>query len=90
MEEGEEASKYFTVYSLETNNLILDMISEFENEYPDIELIYETGEGSEGSTTKSDQIRALNARILAGDGPDVLLLDGLPVESYIQKGILED
>lgn len=90
MKEGEEASKYLTVYSLETNNLILDMISEFENEYPDIELIYETGEGSEGSITKSDQIRALNARILAGDGPDVLLLDGLPVESYIQKGILED
>ncbi len=90
MEEGEEASKYLTVYSLETNNLILDMISEFENEYPDVELVYETGEGSEGSTTKSDQIRALNARILAGDGPDLLLLDGLPVESYIQKGILED
>ena len=79
-----------TVYSLKSNDLILDMISEFQDQYPDVELIYETGEGADGSVTMSDRIRALNARILAGDGPDVLLLDGLPVDSYIEKGILED
>ncbi len=88
--EGEGASSYLTVYSLKRNDLIIDMISEFQDQYPDIELIYETGEGADGSITMSDRIRALNARILAGDGPDVLLLDGLPVDSYIEKGILED
>ena len=25
-----------------------------------------------------------------GNGPDIILLDGLPVESYIEKGLLED
>ena len=88
--EEEGASSYMTVYSLKSNDLILDMISEFQDQYPDVELIYETGEGADGSVTMSDRIRALNARILAGDGPDVLLLDGLPVDSYIEKGILED
>ena len=88
--EEEGPSHYLTLYSLKRNDLILDMISEFQDQYPDIELIYETGEGADGSITMSDRIRALNARILAGDGPDVLLLDGLPVDSYIEKGILED
>ena len=27
---------------------------------------------------------------MAGDGPDVLVLDGLPIEAYIKKGILSD
>ena len=88
--EEEGASSYMTVYSLKSNDLILDMISEFQDQYPDVELIYETGEGADGSVTMSDRIRALNARILAGDGSDVLLLDGLPVDSYIEKGILGD
>ena len=89
-EEGDEPDQSLTVYSLQNNDVILDMISEFQNKYPDIEIIYETGEGAEGSVTIADRIRALNARILAGDGPDVFVLDGLPTESYIKKGILAD
>lgn len=88
--EGEVASNSLTIYSLESNDIILDIISEFQNQYPDIELSYETGEGGEGSISSADRIRALNARILAGDGPDILLMDGLPAESYVEKGILED
>ncbi len=90
--EGEEEKRMdsFVVYSLRRNDIILDLISEFQNQYPEIELIYETGEGAEGAVTVSDHIRALNTGILAGDGPDVLLLDGLPAEFYKEKGILED
>lgn len=87
---GNRPANSLTVYSLKNNDVILDMISEFQTEYPDIEILYETGEGSDGSVTAADHIRALNARILAGDGPDVLVMDGLPTESYIKKGILAD
>ena len=66
------------------------MIAAFREEYPEVEIIYETGEGGEGSTTVSDRIRALNTRILAGNGPDLLIMDGLPEKSYIEKGILAD
>ncbi|QHQ63694.1 extracellular solute-binding protein [Anaerocolumna sedimenticola] len=38
----------------------------------------------------SDYIRALNTELLAGNGADVLVLDGLPVDSYIEKGVLSD
>ncbi len=79
-----------TVYSLETNELIIDMIAEFMMQYPQIDVYYETGEGAEGATLASDRVRALNTRILSGDGPDILILDGLPAQSYIEKGILEE
>lgn len=84
------AEKYLNIYSLTTNDVVLDMIAEFQDMYPEVEIIYETGEGADGSVTAADRIRALNARILAGDGPDILLMDGLPVDSYLSKGILAD
>ncbi len=88
--EDDIATNSLNIYSLKKNEVILDMLSEFQDKYPDTEIIYETGEGSEGTVTVADRIRALNARILAGDGPDILVLDGLPTESYIEKGILAD
>ena len=27
---------------------------------------------------------------MAGEGPDILFMDGLPVNSYIEKGLLAD
>ena len=48
-------------------------------------------EGVEESTaTRSEIIRALNAKLFAGDGADILLLDGLPADSYVEKGVLYD
>ncbi len=89
-EPGEEFLGSFTIYSLKDSDLILDMVAEFQAGHPEIDVFYETSEGGEGSTTATDHIRALNARILAGDGPDVLVLDGLPADSYMEKGILSD
>jgi|GEM_PF-2203998 len=88
--EDDVAMKFLKIYSLERDDVVLDMISEFQEMYPEVEIVYETGDGAEGSITVADQMRTLNARILAGDGPDVLLMDGLPMESYVSKGILAD
>ena len=46
--------------------------------------------GKSPSEVTSDDIRTLNTELLSGNGADVLLLDGLPTQSYIDKGILED
>ena len=53
--EDEAADKTINIYSLKTNEVILDMISEFQNMYPDTEIVYETGEGAEGSITTADR-----------------------------------
>ncbi|MBE5963049.1 MAG: carbohydrate ABC transporter substrate-binding protein [Lachnospiraceae bacterium] len=38
----------------------------------------------------ADVIRALNTELLAGNGADILILDGLPIESYQKKGVLKE
>ena len=52
-------------------------------------LLY-TSSGKTAGEVSTDDIRTLNTELLSGNGADVLLLDGLPVDSYIEKGVLED
>lgn len=40
--------------------------------------------------TSADAVRTLNTQILAGEGPDVLVLDGMPVDDYADQGVLAD
>lgn len=44
----------------------------------------------DNSATVDDVLRALNTRLVAKDGPDLIVLDGLPLQSYIEKGVLKD
>ena len=43
-----------------------------------------------GDSAGADALYALNAEILGGDMPDMLVTCGMPVESYAQKGLLLD
>lgn len=81
-----------TVYglNLEETDTIRQAASMFQLEHPDVRVELIDGQTSAGSTTVSDTIRALNTELLGGNGADLLVLDGLPAESYIKKGILED
>ena len=81
-----------TVYglNLEQTDTIRQAASMFQLEHPDVRVELIDGQITSGSTTVSDTIRALNTELLGGNGADLLVLDGLPAESYIEKGILED
>ncbi len=46
--------------------------------------------GNSNAMTEEDALRALNTELLNGTGPDILILDGLPVNSFVEKGVLED
>lgn len=77
-----------TVYSLEENPTVRQAVSQCMLEHPELEVRYEVGmqEGLE----KEDVIKQLNTRLLAGEAPDVLILDGLPVDSLVEQGLLTD
>lgn len=32
----------------------------------------------------------MNTNIMSGKGPDIIVLDGMPVKSYLEKGLLTD
>lgn len=82
--------KEIKVYSLEDCPVLRQAISVYQSQNPDVYVDLEIGTSGEDSVTVSDALRTLNTDIMAGKGPDILILDGMPVENYIQKGLLED
>lgn len=83
--------KQLRVYSLLENDAIRQAVGTYSKLNPDTYVKYEVGltMGAEG-VTELDALKTLNTEIAAGNGPDVIVLDGLPVDSYIEKGLLED
>lgn len=96
--EAAEKSGTFTVWSLRESDTIRKAFLAFQQAHPELTLDYEvaytaldeaTGESSlpEGKTL-NDVLTTLNADLLAGEGPDVLLLDGLDYTAYVEQGAL--
>ena len=82
--------KKLTVYSLYDNNTVRMAINMFRKEQTDVYVEMKIGVSGEDGVTESDAIKNLNTEILSGEGPDIILLDGMPMDSYIEKGILMD
>ena len=79
-----------TAYSLTENDILRQAIIRYQGANPDIYVEYEVGMDEGGSVTREDAVKKLNTEIMAGKGPDFLLLDGLPVNAYVEKGVLAD
>ncbi|WP_343250982.1 ABC transporter substrate-binding protein [Diplocloster hominis] len=79
-----------TIFGLETSDVIARAVGKYQIANPDVQIVYTTAEAEEGASTTADYIRALNTELLSGKGADLLVLDGLPVDSYIEKGVLTD
>lgn len=82
--------KDITVYSLKENSTIRQAISVFQSKNTDIRVNYVVAMDDEIQGNVSDYIRALNTELLSGNGADILIMDGLPVNSFIEKGVLAD
>lgn len=83
-------SRQITIYSLKQNMTVSKAVSMFRKSNPDVYVKQEIGLSGDYGVTEEDAIRNLNTRLLAGNGPDILLLDKLPVNSYIEKDVLMD
>lgn len=82
--------KTLSVYGLYESKMVEAAVRMFEKEHPEVEVDYQYALGEEESGNPADYIDALNTSLLNKEGADVLMLDDLPVDSYIEKGILED
>lgn len=81
-------SRTLTVYGLDLdcNKTVLQAASLYQLENPDVRMELINGSMAVGGVSKSDTIRSLNAELLNGKGADVLVLDGPPYHSYMEKG----
>ncbi|MCD8151381.1 MAG: extracellular solute-binding protein [Clostridiales bacterium] len=80
-----------TIYVLADDNYSLDtMVSLYKKEHPDVMVTIEYGYSDDDAVTASDALRTLNTEIMAGNGPDLILLDGMDVDTYVENGLLLD
>ncbi|MBD5457443.1 MAG: carbohydrate ABC transporter substrate-binding protein [Lachnospiraceae bacterium] len=78
------------VYSLKENTTIQQAVALYQAANPEVLVQYEVGIAEGSSITRDDALKSLNTKIMAGEGPDVLILDDMPLDSYIEKGLLLD
>ena len=84
------AETELNIYSLYPDDDMTQMITQFQKANPDISVNHEIGLTGEDGMTEADAVRSLNTEILAGNGPDLICLDGFNLESYLEKGVLVD
>lgn len=83
-------SEKLVVYGLEDNETIRQAINLYQTQNPEVYIEFECGMSRDSSVTREDALKSLNTKIMAGEGPDILLLDNMPLSSYINKGMLLD
>lgn len=85
-----EPEQELIVYSLKENDIVEKLIGDFQSSHPEAYVTYQVGLEQGANKTEADAINSLNTEIMAGNGPDVLILNNLPWEDYEEQGILED
>ena len=77
-------------------NVVDDIANIYREQHPDtyvkIENIYEGSDAyyDNGCQVVAEDLDSLNTELLAGKGPDIIVLDGLNYEKYEQQGMFED
>lgn len=84
------AANELRVWSLADDPLIRQAIGVFQKSHSDVYISYEPAMVEGSAVTRDDALKTLSTELVAGKGPDVLVLDGVPIQSYIDKGVLKD
>lgn len=85
-----EAAATLRVWSLEDHEMLRLAVRQYHREHPEVDMALEIALPEGTGQTAEDAVRALNTELLNGQGPDVLILDGLPAESLAKNGMLAD
>lgn len=87
-DQDEQEQSTVTLYSLYYSEAYENMISWYEGSHTDIKVEYVWGIDDTNGISESEAINSLNTQLLAKDGPDVIIMDGLNVKSYEDTGVL--
>lgn len=85
-----EPTQVLSIVTIEENEVLNQAAIEFMKANMDVRVDIRVMRGENSSATVDDFIQLINTEVLAGKGADILILDQMPVNSYIEKGILED
>lgn len=88
--EQPETTASLSVYMLEDNAAIQQAVATYRDEHPEVAIEVRVGIAANSGAPPDDALRALNADILAGSSPDVIVLDGLAIDDFAAEGVLLD
>ncbi len=83
-------SQTLTVISLKDNATIRQAINEYRKANQDVKVDYRVMMNGEDGIPVEDNVKLINTELMAGKGADIILFDGMSVDSYIEKGVLAD
>ena len=89
-------SESLTIYMLHgeggtyTQENMEKIVNQFGIANPSVDIHLEFGIEEDNAITEADAIRTLNTRILSGEGPDILYLDGMNIDTFLDKNVLVD
>lgn len=81
---------FLRVWGLYEDEDIRRVVSAFGQAHPDFYITYEHPLSEDTGMTREDAMKVLSTELATGNGPDVLLLDELPYDTYVEKGVLAD
>lgn len=84
------ADTQLKIFMLYQDEDMPQMVSQYQVAHPEVTIDLEIGLSGEEGVTEADALRTLNTEILAGNGPDLICLDGFNLDAYLEKGILAD
>lgn len=87
------AETTLTIWSLQDSATARAAINLYKQEHPEVDVTFTealSGDAQDEAAARSDALTQLNTQLLAGEGPDLLILDGVGYETYAKKGMLAD
>lgn len=87
------AETSLVVWSLQESATARAAINLYKQQNPEVDVTYTIAvseDAQDPDAARNDALTQLNTELLAGNGPDLLILDGLDYETYGEKGILAD
>ena len=79
-----------TIWGLEENASIKSALTQFRKDHPTVRVVYEIATHESGVQTTDDIIRKFNTDLFAGNAADLILLDGLHMDTYVKRELLYD
>lgn len=76
------------IYSLMENDTLLQTINVYKKQNPTVKIDLEVG--MRGGITYDDALKNLTTEMLSGNSPDIIMLDGMDIDNYIEKNMLVD
>lgn len=88
-----QASATLRVWTLRDSPTARSAVNAYKNAHPEVDvqfIIAWPEDAGDDEAARSDALTQLNTQLLAGEGPDLLLLDDTDYRNYQQQGLLAD